>query len=323
MTEETAQRETASRSRWSTALVSAFGGPFGGFLWIGSGKLAVVSLVVISAIVFALAYTGFPVLPGADLAWLANFSGIGSMILGAALVVPFAHRFKPDKWYAHGFWVLMLVFLTYPAVFAVRSFLFQPFSISSGSMVPTLQEGDYTFVSKFAYGYSRYSVPFNLLPIEGRTYGAEPKRGDVVAFKFPPDPSVDYIQRIVGLPGDRIQMVDGVLHINDVAVGLEEAGTFSYEERPAKLQRETLPGGVSHFVLDLSDNSIGDNTRVFDVPEGHYFVLGDNRDNASDSRFKVGFVPYENLVGKTVRLFWNSQGTDYSSRQTLDGSVTK
>ncbi|WP_245475887.1 signal peptidase I [Mesorhizobium sp. M7A.F.Ca.US.006.01.1.1] len=217
----------------------------------------------------------------------------------------------------------MLVFLTYPAVFAVRSFLFQPFSISSGSMVPTLQEGDYTFVSKFAYGYSRYSVPFNLLPIEGRTYGAEPKRGDVVAFKFPPDPSVDYIQRIVGLPGDRIQMVDGVLHINDVAVGLEEAGTFSYEERPAKLQRETLPGGVSHFVLDLSDNSIGDNTRVFDVPEGHYFVLGDNRDNASDSRFKVGFVPYENLVGKTVRLFWNSQGTDYSSRQTLDGSVTK
>lgn len=306
--------------------MSAFGGPFGGFLWIGSGKPAVASLVVISAIVFALAYSGFPVLPGTDLAWLANFSGIGSMILGAALVVPFAHRFKPVRWYAHGFWVLVLVFLTtYPAAFAIRSFLFQPFSIPSSSMVPTLQGGDYLFVSKFAYGYSRYSVPFNLLPIEGRMFGAEPKRGDVVVFKFPPDPSVDYIQRIVGLPGDKIQMVNGVLHINDVAVGLKDAGTFSYEEReqPARLERETLPGGVTHFVLDLTDSSIGDNTREFEVPEGHYFMLGDNRDNASDSRFMVGFVPYENLVGKAVRLFWNSKGTEYSSRQTLDGSVGK
>lgn len=110
-------------------------------------------------------------------------------------------------------------------------------------------------------------------------------------------------------------MVNGVLHINDVAVGLKDAGTFSYEEReqPAGLERETLPGGVTHFVLDLTDSSIGDNTREFEVPEGHYFMLGDNRDNASDSRFMVGFVPYENLVGKAVRLFWNSKGTEYSS----------
>jgi signal peptidase I len=323
MTEEIAQRETAPRSLWSTALVSAFGGPFGGFLWIGSGRLAVASLVAISAVVFVFAYIGFPVLAGVDLAWLANFSGIVSMILGVALVVPFGRRFKPDKWYAHGFWVLVLVFLTtYPAAFAVRAFLFQSFSIPSGSMVPTLQGGDYLFVSKFAYGYSRYSVPFNLLPIEGRLFGAEPKRGDVVVFRYPRDPEIDYVQRIVGLPGETIQMIDGVLHINDVAVGLEDAGTFSYEEKPVKLQRETLPGGVSHFVLDLAD-SIGDNTRVFDVPEGHYFVLGDNRDNASDSRFLVGFVPYENLVGRAARLFWNSQGVDYSSRQTLDGSVAK
>ncbi|QKC86021.1 signal peptidase I [Mesorhizobium sp. NZP2077] len=246
------------------------------------------------------------------------------MILWVALVVPFTSRFKPNKWYAHGFWVLVLVFFSSPVpAMVIRSFLFQLFSIPSGSMVPTLQEGDHLFVSKFAYGYSRYSVPFDLLPIEGRILGAEPKRGDVVVFRFPPDPSVDYIQRIVGLPGDRIQIVDGVLHINDVAVGLEDAGTFSYEQRSAKLQRETLPGGISHFVLNLTDNSIGDNTRVFEVPEGHYFVLGDNRDNASDSRFTVGFVPYENLVGKAVRLFWNSQGTDYASRQTLDSSAAR
>ncbi|MER9892036.1 signal peptidase I [Mesorhizobium sp. M0119] len=264
-------------------------------------------------------------MPGVDLAWLADLSSIGLMILWAALVVPFARRFKPDRWYAHGLWVLALVFLTSPlAAFAIRSFLFQPFSIPSGSMVPTLQEGDHLFVSKSAYGYGRYSVPFNVLSVEGRIFGAEPKRGDVVVFKFPPDPKVDYIQRVVGLPGEKIQMVDGVLHINDVAVGLDDIGTFSSEEfSKAKLQRETLPGGVTHSVLDLNDNSIGDNTRVFEVPAGHYFVLGDNRDNASDSRFTVGFVPYENLVGKAVRLFWNSKGTDYSSRQTLDDQASK
>nr|WP_149791924.1 signal peptidase I [Mesorhizobium sp. NFR06] len=244
------------------------------------------------------------------------------MILWVALVVPFAPRFQPDKWYAHGVGVLVLVFLSSPvAALVVRSFLFQPFSISSSSMTPTLQEGDYLFVSKTAYGYSRYSVPFKLLPIEGRMFGAEPKRGDVAVFKFPPNPSADYIQRIVGLSGEKIQMVDGVLLINGVAVGLEDAGTFAYEGKPARLQRETLPGGVSHLVLDLTDNSTGDNTRVFEVPEGHYFVLGDNRDNASDSRFTVGFVPYENLVGKAVRLFWNSNGVDYVARQIVNGSA--
>nr|WP_246680148.1 signal peptidase I [Mesorhizobium sp. B2-8-9] len=246
------------------------------------------------------------------------------MVLSAALVAPFANRFTPNRWYAHGGVVLALAILTsLIAALVIRTLLFQPFTIPSSSMNPTLQNGDYLFVSKFAYGYSRYSIPFELLPIEGRVFGAEPKRGDVVVFKFPPDPSIDYIQRIVGLPGEKIQMIDGVLHIDNVAVGLEDAGTFAYEEssRPAKLRRETLPGGVVHFVLDLTDNSVGDNTRAWIVPPGHYFVLGDNRDNASDSRFRVGFVPYENLVGKAARLFWNSRGLDYASRQVVNGSV--
>ena len=225
-----------------------------------------------------------------------------------------------NRWYSHGGVLVCVAVVTLLlALVSMRTFLLQPFSIPSGSMTPTLQNGDYLFVSKAAYGYSRYSAPFNLLPIKGRIFGAEPKRGDVVVFKFPPDPSIDYIQRIVGLPGEKIQMIDGVLHINDVAVGLEDAGTFAYEESstPAKLQRETLPGGVVHFVLDLTDNSYGDNTRAWVVPPGHYFVMGDNRDNASDSRFSVGFVPYENLVGKAVRLFWNSRGLDYASREVV------
>ncbi|WP_245318371.1 MULTISPECIES: signal peptidase I [unclassified Mesorhizobium] len=325
MTNETAAREPASRSRWSTALVSAFGGPFGGFLWIGSGRLAVASLMVFSAIFFACVYTGFPVLPGVDLGPVANLSSIGLMLLSVGLVVPFTRRFKPDKWFAHGLWVLVLVFLTtYPFAFSIRAFLFQPFSTPSGSMEPTLVEGDYFFVSKFAYGYGRYSVPFGLLPVDGRIFGAEPRRGDIMVFRVPTNPDIDYVKRLIGLPGDRIQMIDGVLHINGVAVKLEAVGDYSSEEvKSAKLQREILPEGVSYLVIDLADNSVGDNTREFVVPVGEYFTLGDNRDNSNDSRFQMGLVPYENLVGKAVRLFWNSRGVEYSSRQTLDGSAAK
>lgn len=321
MTEQTTQPEAASRSRWTTALIAAFGGPFGGFLWIGAGRPAVASLVVISAISIALTYVGFPVLPGVDLAWLVDLSSLGLMVLWVALVVPFASRYRPNRWYSHGLSVLLLAVLTsYGAALAIRTFLFQPFSTPAGSMTPTLELGDYFFVSKFAYGYSRYSVPLGLLPFEGRIFAAEPKRGDIVVFKFPADPSIDYVKRVVGLPGDKIQMVDGILRINGVAVKLEDVGPYSSEDSPqsARLQRETLPNGVSYSVISLTDNSITDNTRVFDVPEGHYFVLGDNRDNSSDSRLSVGFVPAENLVGKAVRLFWNSQGTEYSSRQRLD-----
>jgi len=315
--------EPASRSRWSTALVSFFGGPFGGFLWIGSGKLAVASLIVLGLAGLLACYIGFPVFGDLGSGGLApaNFAGLAVAVLSVALVVPFAGRFRPVKWYAHGLSVLVLVFLTgYMAAFVIRSFLFQPFSISSTSMLPTLERGDYLLVSKFAYGYSRYSVPFSLLPVTGRVLAAEPQRGDVVVFRFPSDPHIDFIQRIVGMPGDTIQMINGILHINGTAVELQDVGPFAsdeFSEKTARLQRETLPNGVSHFVVDLMDGSTGDNTRAWLVPEGHYFVLGDNRDNSSDSRFKVGFVPSENLVGRAERLYWNSRGLDYGRRQIV------
>lgn len=195
----------------------------------------------------------------------------------------------------------------------IRTLLFQPFSIPSGSMRPTLLEGDYLFVSKYAYGYSKYSLPFAPDLFEGRIWGAEPERGDVVVFKLPSDTNIDYIKRVIGLPGDRIQMRDGVLYINDAAVQREKIGEITNpditeQNRPVDVYRETLPNGASYETLDLIPNGVGDNTRVFEVPAGHYFMMGDNRDNSLDSRFSVGYVPYENLVGRANIIFFSISG---------------
>ena len=192
----------------------------------------------------------------------------------------------------------------------IRTFLFQPFSIPSGSMMSTLLVGDYLFVSKFSYGYSKYSFPFSPNLFSGRIWSSNPERGDVAVFRLPSDPSVDYIKRVIGLPGDRIQMRDGVLYINGDAVPREEVGTYEPEGRyergePVPVYQETLPNGVTYNTLDLSPNSPGDNTREFVVPEGHYFMMGDNRDNSSDSRFTVGYVPLENFVGRATYIFFS------------------
>lgn len=197
--------------------------------------------------------------------------------------------------------------------FVIRTLLFQPFSIPSGSMRPTLLEGDYLFVTKWSYGYSRYSLPFSPNLFSGRIWGGEPERGDVLVFKFPPNPSVDYIKRVVGLPGDRVQMRGGQVFINDVAVPREKVGQIDNPDitevsRPVDVYRETLPNGVSYDTLDLTPNGIGDDTREFKVPDGHYFMLGDNRDNSADSRFSVGFVPYDHLVGRANIIFFSIAG---------------
>lgn len=192
----------------------------------------------------------------------------------------------------------------------IRTLLFQPFSIPSGSMRPTLLEGDYLFVTKWAYGYSRYSLPLSPNLFSGRIFGSDPERGDVVVFKFPPNPSLDYIKRVVGLPGDRIQMKAGQLYINGTAVPREKVGQIDNVDitevrGPVDVYRETLPNGVSYDTLDLTPNGIGDDTREFVVPEGHFFMMGDNRDNSTDSRFNVGFVPAENLVGRANIIFFS------------------
>ncbi|MBR9762058.1 MAG: signal peptidase I [Rhodobacteraceae bacterium] len=242
------------------------------------------------------------------------------------------------------FWALIIA-----GVF--RSIFFQPFWIPSGSMKDTLLVGDFLFVNKMSYGYSYASCPnirINRLGVDldakdicffldgdnTRVLGSEPERGDVVVFRHPVT-GEDYIKRVIGLPGDRIQMIDSVLHINGEAVQMEPAGNFveTYEPQGPQGRRprcfnapvglggecikerytETLPNGVSHDILNVGYSASADDTGVFEVPAGEYFMMGDNRDNSTDSRFAqsrdgVGFVPYENIIGRADRVVFSSGG---------------
>jgi signal peptidase I len=194
----------------------------------------------------------------------------------------------------------------------IRTLLFQPFNIPSGSMQNTLLIGDYLFVSKFSYGYTHYSLPFSPPLFSGRIWSAEPQRGDVVVFRFPKDDSIDYIKRVIGLPGDRIQVLDEQLYINGEPVKrerIEDGETDEFGRTiPVKRWRETLPNGVTYVTLETPGRPNLANTKIFEVPPGHYFMMGDNRDNSSDSRADVGFVPFENLIGRAQVIFFSIQG---------------
>ncbi len=217
---------------------------------------------------------------------------------------------------AGGMWGETIKIIVQALILAVfiRIFFFQPFNIPSGSMKGTLLIGDYLFVSKLSYGYSRYSFPWGMIPFSGRVFAGEPKRGDVVVFKLPQDKTTDFIKRVVGMPGDKIQVQNGVLYINDKPVPKKRIADFhttSDTGLPRRIAQfeETLPNGVKYNVLDEVQDGDYDNTPVFKVPAGHYFMMGDNRDNSQDSRAPyggVGFVPFENLIGRADVLFFSA-----------------
>ncbi len=214
---------------------------------------------------------------------------------------------RPSDW-VRTFIIAILIALTF------RGLLFDPFNIPSGSMKPGLQVGDFLFVSKYSYGYSSLVLSFGLLPFEGRIGGNAPERGDVVVFKLPTDKSFfkeSYIKRLVGLPGDVIEVKSGVVYINGKEMPRERLGLVMNEEReglplrPAVLYRETFAPGKSHTILQQTDDGMLDNYGPTTVPPDHYFCMGDNRNNSTDSRVpsKVGLVPAEYLVGKARFTF--------------------
>jgi signal peptidase I len=226
-----------------------------------------------------------------------------------------------------GFWeTIKTILIAVLIALVVRTFAYEPFNIPSGSMKSTLLVGDYLFVSKYAYGYSRFSfdlfgwdlIPPSLGNESGRILAGTPERGDVVVFKLPRDNTTDYIKRIIGLPGDRIQVVNGVLIINGVAVKRERIGDFTETNAYGRTRRivrfmETLPNGRRYETLDMDFQGSYDNTEVYVVPERHYFAMGDNRDNSLDSRVPanrggVGFIPAENLVGRAEIIFFSTNG---------------
>jgi signal peptidase I len=226
--------------------------------------------------------------------------------------------------------VELLKAMVFAAVIAlgIRTFLFEPFNIPSASMYPSLLIGDYLFVEKYAYGYSRYSFPLGLVRFDGRVMEDRPKTGDVIVFRKPTDTSVDYIKRLIGLPGDTVQMKEGRLYINDEMVKREWLGTEQrndgYNNNLYQKYRETLPNGVEHIIYELSDNDNYDNTPKYVVPEGHYFMMGDNRDGSLDSRAQreVGFVPAENLVGRAAWIFYSTDGIgDKCDRDGVFGAM--
>lgn len=222
-----------------------------------------------------------------------------------------ALRSKPGLWERF----LRFVVCLFLIAVVLRALFLQPFNIPDGGNIPTLLVGDYLLVSKYSYGYTHYSLPLSPELFPGRIPGSWlPQRGDVVVYRLPKDDSRDYIHRIVGLSGDKIQVVHGVLNINGVPVKRERItdGCVAQENigQPVMCFRETLPNGVTYITHDFTDNGFLDNTEVYTVPPGNYFMMADNRDNSADSRVqsRVGYVPFENLIGKAQIIFFSIGG---------------
>lgn len=242
---------------------------------------------------------------------------------------------KPSKRSETGDFIAFLIKL---ALFVVilRSFVISPFNIPSESMQPRLMVGDYLLVSKWPYGFSKYSMPFSVPAIPGRILANKPEPGDVVVFKAPPSARDDYIKRVIGLSGDIIQLSDGIVTINGEAVEREEIEEYTHLVSPNSpcftedfetvnnqgqricrypQFRETLPNGKSYNILDIYEGSEGDTTEAFVVPDGHMFLMGDNRDRSADSRFPaqdgqaIGMVPQENLVGRAWVSVFSTDGS--------------
>ena len=222
-------------------------------------------------------------------------------------------RLKKNSFFGNFKSILIAIFIA----LLIRSFIFEPFNIPSGSMKPNLLVGDFIFVSKYSYGFSKHSLPFSIPLIPGKIFSDTPERGDVVVFKTPENNRTDYIKRVIGLPGDKIEIKNGIIFINGSEILRKKLNDFIDTDNKTSNKRVRMYN--EYFfnkeinTLDITDNGIADNTQLFNVPENHFFVMGDNRDNSQDSRFisTVGLIPYENLVGKAQFIFFSLENARF------------
>ena len=209
------------------------------------------------------------------------------------------------------------IFLAIFIALLIRSFIFEPFNIPSGSMKPNLLVGDFLFVSKWSYGFSKHSLPFSIPLIPGKIFENQPERGDVVVFKTPENNRTDYIKRVIGLPGDKIRISNGHIILNESKIVKQKINDFIDTDKNTNFKRvrryKEFFFNNEIEVLDIIDNGPVDNTQNYIVPKGHFFVMGDNRDNSQDSRFTntVGFIPFENLVGKAEFIFFSLENSRF------------
>jgi signal peptidase I len=297
-------------------LISLLTGGFGGLLWIGRPWLALGLLVSQVAWLLGL-LSGWIVAP---YFYLYIFSGLLCSAIGTIIVLALRSRSMPIMWHSKWYWVLGLSFFVYIGTAAgIRSLVYQPFSIPASSMMPNLIPGDHIVANKSVFGYSRSSFPFGLLNFKGRTVGTLPVRGDIIVFKFK-NGHIDYVKRVIGLPGETIQLIAGVPYINGQPVKHSAVGNYTSEPdvEQAKLVEETLPEGRRYLVLDAVQDSSGDNTEPFLVPADQYFVLGDHRDNSMDSRYTTGNVALESIVGRVDRIVANEHDAPFADRQPVN-----
>ena len=228
-------------------------------------------------------------------------------------MLQFMTKSKKNSFFGNLKSILIAIFIA----LLIRSFIFEPFNIPSGSMKPNLLVGDFIFVSKYSYGFSKHSLPFSIPLIPGKLFSNTPERGDVVVFKTPENNRTDYIKRVIGLPGDKIEIKNGIIFINGSEILRKKLNDFIDTDNKTSNKRVRMYN--EYFfnkeinILDITDNGIADNTQLFNVPENHFFVMGDNRDNSQDSRFisTVGFIPYENLVGKAQFIFFSLENARF------------
>lgn len=312
------------RRPWAAFIVNFIFSPVLGMLYLGRLDWALLYIVIPAVLLFAAIFGLSPDGFGLVNRWVSPI-GLSALDL-TALTIGLAAAFHcyilakrltkiPKVWYARWWGIVIIApVLAFVPLTLVRTFVVQPFNIPSGSMLPTLEVGDILFAQKYPYGFNKYSFPFVLQPLFGteKYFETEPKRGDIVIFKLPRENRSDYVKRVVGLPGDRIRMAQGRLVINGERVPQEQVedyfwGSFTNDNTTVRQFVETLPNGVSYRTLDVLKQSRPDNTDVYVVPDEHYFVMGDNRDNATDSRFTaIGFIPKENIYARVYWIWFNT-----------------